>query len=294
VPWRQCILTRCYSTSSEKSGEEKEAPPQQEEEAPPQQEEEAPPQNQDSSDQQQSRQLWQAKALDQQFARAEKTVGQSAFVVGGGLGLALLGIAPFTAPLPFMTALLLATVQARMAHTWQTRQLRAHLRRHVEELHTEAAGSGEEPPPMLIAKCGGGLTRRIHLTDQGESDARPSFADVISAGGNFIYFDKSLGSSESEDAFNAVLESRHVIGKEELDITTFDEESVDEAQKLVQRLSTLTASELSGLRNASPPPPTESMGQVEVTSQRLAAVILAGGTAIFLGGRMTEASSYVG
>eukprot|EP00928_Gymnodinium_smaydae_P021089 TRINITY_DN18200_c0_g1_i1.p1 TRINITY_DN18200_c0_g1~~TRINITY_DN18200_c0_g1_i1.p1 ORF type:complete len:374 (+),score=94.78 TRINITY_DN18200_c0_g1_i1:77-1198(+) len=236
--------------------------------------------------------LWKAKPLDAAFGEAENVVNRSAFVSAGGLGLALLGIAPYTAPTPFLFALVLSTLQVRIAHAWQIRQLRAHLRRHVLEL-TEEFQPGEDEATTVLVRCSGGLSRTLTLGGPAvEGKSRPPLADVLRLGDPFLHLDRGSGSAEDEEALAALWQSSRTIADEELDIKNFEDESDKEANRVVQGLSVLTVQDLEKLEKAGAEKhgtsPKASIRQIARASQMVAGVILVGGGMIGAGGRLAE------
>lgn len=231
--------------------------------------------------------LWEAPTLTGEFVAAERRMTASAVVTGGGLGLALLGIAPHMAPNPFMVALLLSTVQVHVGHLWQTRILRSHLRRNVVELAMDGAVSDSSGEQLVIIRQDGHVLRDLRLKPRGDDDRPPSFAEVMKSTGAFLYLDRKAGKATDAEALETLLASECVIATEHRKIKPVGEEPQQEADKVVQGLAGLKREELArfekaGFNNVRP---KESIEQAVRSSQQLAAVVLLGGTVIFVGGR---------
>lgn len=230
--------------------------------------------------------LWTAPTLHPTFETAERAVGTYSVATGGGIGLALLGIAPHLAPNPFMVAMLLAAVQVHIAYAWQLRTLRAHLRRNVTELvrTEEVSGEGENAASttVLSVTCDGGVSRTLRLN---EGKGAPCFADVMRQTGHFIFIDRSAGQADDPEALDSLLNSDRIIDDEELNVEPVGEESQQEANKVVQRLAGLKASDLKTFSGAQSLPPNAALQQAARHSQVLAGVTLFGGAAICVGGR---------
>jgi len=234
--------------------------------------------------------LWKAPALAKEMQATEHMLGVSAMATGSGLGMALLGIAPFTPPNPFMFGLFLAVMQVRLAHIWMTRQMRAQVRRHVTELvQVEGSLDADSKEALVIRMTSdGGLVRTLHLVAPDGEEKKPPFSDVTSQGCTFVFFDRGQGKSDFKEALDAVLDSERVIQKEELEVTPFEEESQLEADKMVQRLTSLTREHLKGLKGKDEVAPAASLGQIRRSSQLSGAVILSAGVVIGIGGRIAS------
>eukprot|EP00927_Polykrikos_kofoidii_P084271 TRINITY_DN8832_c0_g1_i2.p1 TRINITY_DN8832_c0_g1~~TRINITY_DN8832_c0_g1_i2.p1 ORF type:complete len:383 (-),score=68.49 TRINITY_DN8832_c0_g1_i2:120-1268(-) len=239
--------------------------------------------------------LWRAPPLKKQFAAAEQSITLCAGLSAGGLGLALLGLAPFAASNPFMIALLLASLQVRLAHAWQIRQLRAHFRRHVTEI--------VETDGKLTVEFDGGLERSLEFEDPSQSgETRPPLAAVIRYGHPFVYIDRDIGEAvNGDEALEAALSSEKVIKTEILDITTFEDEPLLEAQKIVQKLSVLTIRDLDllaarqgtvvgGTKRPVGLTPKASMKQMERSSKLFGIGMMSMGSVFFVGGRLMDDS----
>jgi hypothetical protein len=239
--------------------------------------------------------LWRAPPLKKQFAAAEQSITLCAGLSAGGLGLALLGLAPFAASNPFMIALLLVSLQVRIAHAWQIRQLRAHSRRHV----TKIVGTEEK----LIIEFDGGLERSLEFEDPSQSgETRPPLAAVIRYGHPFVYIDRDIGEAvNGDEALEAALSSEKVIKTEILDITTFEDEPQVEAQKIIQKLSVLTIGDLDllaarqgtvvgGTKRPVGLTPKASMKQMERSSKLFGIGMMSMGSVFFVGGRLMDDS----
>lgn len=226
--------------------------------------------------------LWEASRLTKEFEQAEHTVNMAAVASGGGIGAALLGIAPFTAPNPFMVALLIASFQVHLAHRWQMRQLNAQIRRHVLKVTEDEEGT------LLILKFDGNLTRSLRLTSgtvRSDDDKRPTLAEVFEQSKNIIYFDNGLGKSEAQELLDAVIQSNRGIVKEELTIKPMHDEAEDELTKVVQRLDGLMKKDLEQLAKSEASPPKTELAKVVWSAQVVAGIILTGGIVIGVGGR---------
>lgn len=217
-------------------------------------------------------------------------LGTSAFVSGCGLGMALLGVAPFTPPNPFMLGLVLAVLQVRLGHTWVTRQLYAQMRRNV--LEVKQASGTVDGNVTLAVKCDGGLLRTIHLTPASNSTAvKPAFAELIQSGSTFVYLDQSNGQTEAAEALNALLSSSHTVASEDLSIDPYPEEPKLDAEKIVQSLAKLTVTDLKKLPDKQPSPKA-SLAILRRRSQISAAVVATGGLVICLFGRYAAEQPY--
>lgn len=226
--------------------------------------------------------LWEAKPLEKEFQITESLLNVSALASGSGLGMALLGIAPFTPPNPFMFGLLLAVVQVRLTHIWSTRLLRGHTRRHVTKLEQTIT-----PDSYLIAiTCDGGLTRTLRLKEPASDDKKPkpTFAETIEQGSTYISFDKDLGKAQLP-AFNELMQSDRVIASEKIEVKPFEDESQEEAEKVVQRLSALSKEDLKKIQGKDGGAPKKSLASLRRSGQLLGSVILTSGLLICLSGR---------
>lgn len=233
--------------------------------------------------------LFRARRLQKEFEATEYVLAASAVATGSGFGMALLGIAPFTPPNPFMVGLLLAIVQARLAHIWTTRQLRAQVRRHVTEL-----GQVEDSGVLVVSlHCDGGLKRKLRLSLPRAGESKPSFAEVMKQGRSFVFLDRKLGEVVAgEEALDALLNSERVIASEELSVTPFQEESQLEAEKVAQRLANLTQEHLKAMKGRDEVSALETLAQLRHHAQIIGGVILTSGLVICLGGRYA-AEQYV-
>lgn len=224
--------------------------------------------------------LWKAPPLKNEFGMTEHLLRVSAVASGSGLGMALLGIAPFTAPNPFMVGLLLAVMQVRLTHIWGTRTLRAQTRRHV----TELVQTIESDDVLVTIQCDGGVIRKLRLRSPAGSEKKPSFADIMKQGRTYIFFDMDLGKAE-QPAFDELLSSKHVLVSEELLVTPFEEESKEEAEKMVQRLVALTHEDLKQIQGKDVVTPKRSLAGLRRSGQLLGGVVLTAGLLICLSGR---------
>lgn len=227
--------------------------------------------------------LFTAPAISKDFAEAERAVDLSAVASGLGLGAALLGIAPFTAPNYFLVAMLLATFQVNLAHTWQTRVLRAQARRHIEEVVQLDEG-------RFSIRGGHGLERTLHLSHDAAEDDRPPLSEVLLHGGLFVFLDRTHGTDEAPEALEAMLQSSRSISSEDLVIATFEGESQDEADKLVQNLAKISSKELRSIAkqqkgSTGPSAPKLALAQAARSAQAVAGTIFLAGTVICVSGR---------
>eukprot|EP00747_Dinoflagellata_sp_TGD_P167330 gnl/TRDRNA2_/TRDRNA2_191510_c0_seq1.p1 gnl/TRDRNA2_/TRDRNA2_191510_c0~~gnl/TRDRNA2_/TRDRNA2_191510_c0_seq1.p1 ORF type:complete len:350 (-),score=78.02 gnl/TRDRNA2_/TRDRNA2_191510_c0_seq1:190-1239(-) len=233
--------------------------------------------------------LWKARTVDKEFKEAEDAIQISVAVTAGGMGAALLGIAPFTAPNPFMIGLLLAAVQVRLALTWQTRQLRAQARRHITSV-TQTEGT------RVVIECDGGVERSLRLATASVDASKPSLGDLFKDGGNFLYLDNELREGGEETGLEELLHSDLIIAAEELTVKAMEEEPQQEAEKIVQRLATLNRQELESIakRSGDNISPKASMAQVVRSSQMIAAAVLTGGCIMCVAGRAAASAPPVG
>lgn len=223
--------------------------------------------------------LWEAPMLTKPYEQTESLLGVSALASASGLGMALLGVAPFTAPNPFMFALLLAVIQVRLSHIWGSRMLRAQTRRHV----TQVVQTIESDVLLVAITCDGGLVRKLRLVAPAGNEKKPSFAEVIKEGKTYIFFDKEFG--KGEQALEELLLSDRVIASEEFTVTPLGEEDQGEADKVVQRLSTLSREDLKKIQGKDAVAPKKSLAQLRRSAQMLGSVILTAGLILCLGGR---------
>lgn len=228
--------------------------------------------------------LWKAPGISPTFAESEHALTVSTGATAGGLGLALLGIAPFTPPNPFMAALVIAVLQVRLGHEWVWRQMKANLRRHVTLLTLEEGATDDSASTLVLTiEYSGGLSRKLHLSPATDDEGKPTFKDVVQKGHAFLAFDQAIGSSDLQEELDAVLSSGHVIASESFSVEPIEEESQEEADRDIQRLSTLTKAELEkaggkeGILS-----PAKSLDAVARSSRILASVMLTGGTFICL------------
>lgn len=227
--------------------------------------------------------LWKARSLARELETTEQMLAYSAAAYGGGLGLAFLGIAAFTPPTWYMGGMVLAVLQVRLGHTWLTRMMRAHSRRHVTEL-TWSQDSNSNDVTLSI-KFDGGLSRTMTLTPTAVAkDAQPPIKDIFGQGTSFIYFDHTLGRSENKEAFEELLQSDHVLASEDLNVTTFPDEAQDDAEKTVQRFLKLSRSHLEKI-SKNDPSPKASLAQILRFAQSSGAVLTLGGVIVFIAGR---------
>mmetsp|Transcript_41376 Transcript_41376/g.81750 ORF Transcript_41376/g.81750 Transcript_41376/m.81750 type:complete len:357 (-) Transcript_41376:43-1113(-) len=227
--------------------------------------------------------LWKAQSLAKEFEETEKLVAYSAAAVGGGMGLAFLGIAAFTPPNWFMGGVVLAVFQVRLGHTWMTRLMQAHARRHVTELTCTRDSNGNDV--TLSIKFDGGLSRTLNLTSTAVAkDAEPPIKDIFGQGASFIYFDHKLGRSENSQAFEELLQSEYVVASESVDVTPFSDEAQNDAEKTVQHFKKLSRSHLEKI-SKSDPSPQAALAQLVRFAQSSAAVLTLGGAFMFVAGR---------
>eukprot|EP00929_Paragymnodinium_shiwhaense_P051999 TRINITY_DN26081_c0_g1_i5.p1 TRINITY_DN26081_c0_g1~~TRINITY_DN26081_c0_g1_i5.p1 ORF type:complete len:325 (+),score=26.07 TRINITY_DN26081_c0_g1_i5:73-1047(+) len=183
------------------------------------------------------------------FLDAKRKVDACAVIAGSGLGLALLGVAPYTAPTPFLLAVFLAVVQVRLTHAVQVRQLRAHLRRHVEALRVKPKG---ESSTELTIVCSGALVRVLHLVDAGRyDDHKPPIKDILKHGASWIAIGRAPEYDDDyndKERFQALFSSSKIVQEEELIIGCSDDESIKEAKKGIQRLDRLTREDIEAVK----------------------------------------------
>lgn len=226
--------------------------------------------------------------MTQELEATERSLGYSAAITGGGLGLGLLGVAPFAPPTPFMVGLLLAVLQVRVAHAWLSRQLRAQARRHVTELAL-AEPAAEGAAPVLQVRCDGGLSRTLRLAPSPEGASKPQLAEVLRSGHTFVFLDAARGSSDDPEALDKVRNSECVITNEDVVVEPFPDESQEEANKMVQPLLSLTHEHLKKLGGKDSATPMASLADIERNAYLTGGVILAGGVVVCAGGRYTAA-----
>jgi len=183
-----------------------------------------------------------------------------------------------------MFGLLIAVTQVRIVHSWMTRQLRMQVRRHVTELVHDSESQ------EATFRCDGGLARTLHLAPAApDGEAKPPFADVIKKGGTFVFFDDNLGKSDEQEALDALLMGEGtVISSEELSIAVYEDESQQDAEKIMQRLINLTPAHLSRL--PADRSPQQTLAQMIRTSQVSGLVIVAAGAVICFSGRARAAN----
>lgn len=229
--------------------------------------------------------LFRGPSLEKDFARTEQLLTNGAICTGSGLGMSLLGIAPFTPPNPFMFGLLLAVLQTRLAHAWMSRQLRAQLRRNVTEITLKA----EADDILLVTLThAGGVVRQVRLREASENDSKPSFREVLSDGGkSFTFIDVEAGEVLDEEAFENLMNSDRIITGEDITVKSMAEESEEQAKKDIQRLSALTKMHLEKIKGKEGHPPKGGMALVRRSAQLTGSVILTGGLLICVGGRYT-------
>lgn len=240
--------------------------------------------------------LWRAPSLEDEVANAEGVLNISACRTGFGLVSSLLGIAPFTPPTPFMAALLLATLQTRLAHILLVKQLRAHARRQVVEVVQESGSISTDVGDDLVVtlRHGGGVVRRLTLVTPGGSDdaEKPDIAEVLKKCKPFAYVEADAGGEapdeEAAAAFEQLIASGRVISAEEVDITpfskSFDPESAAEAEKLTQRLDKLTSAHLKQNEGRCAEPPASSVARLEKSAAMCGHIVFASGFLVLVGG----------
>lgn len=234
------------------------------------------------------RELWRARPVQKEYREVEEVLGISALATGSGLGLALLGVAPFTPPNPFMAAILLTILQVRVAHAWTLRQLQAQARRHVTkvELMSGDVENSEEALSVRIS-CDGGLTRTLALTAPSSSSAKPPVCDVMKNGVTFIFLDRELGDAKDEALLDAaLLQSDRVISSESITVQPFEGEgSEDDALNTVQKLAALRKEDLARLATKEESSVPAQVSRLRGAAVMSGAIILTGGLVICLGGR---------
>jgi len=230
--------------------------------------------------------LFTAPSIRKDFDEAVRQVNMSAAISALGLGSALLGVAPFTPPNAFCFALMLAVVQVRLAHVWQTRMLRSHVRRHVEEIIQHDEGS--------IEIKSGNLTRKLQLSAATAAGEKPQLNEVLEHGGPFVFIDQKGGKIEADSAFEAMLQSDRAITREDLDIKTFDGEHKQEADKVVQPLSKITSKDLPKITKQAKgmASPQVAISQTSRSAFSVSGVILIGGGIIGVAGSRQEDANY--
>jgi hypothetical protein len=223
--------------------------------------------------------LFRAPSLGPDFDDATRLVNYSALGSAFGLGAALLGIAPFTAPNTFVVALMLAVVQVRLAHTWQMRVMRAQVRRHVEEV--------VQLPEGRISIRSGNLKRTLQLSAATAAGEKPQLSEVLRHGHPFVFIDRKLGKVQAQEALDAIFESDRAITSEDLDITVFEEETKDEADKVVQPLSKISSKELETIskKAVGMDTPKAAMAQASKSAITVAGVIVVAGGVLGISGR---------
>mmetsp|Transcript_6365 Transcript_6365/g.19225 ORF Transcript_6365/g.19225 Transcript_6365/m.19225 type:complete len:340 (-) Transcript_6365:249-1268(-) len=242
-----------------------------------------------------ARVLWRARALTQELQAAEASLVHSAAMSGCGLGLGLLGVAPFVPPTPFMAGLLLSVLQVRLAHVWLSRQLRAQARRHVTELALAEGhaltSEGSAQPLVLVLKCDGGLSRTLRLSPgpAAVDGSKPALAEVLEAGRSFLFLDDALGSSDDPEALKQISQSQGTIANEDITVEPFTDESQEDANKVVQPLLGLTRAHIQKMKGKDNVSPAASLANIQRTAYLTAGIILAGGATVFAGGRYTAA-----
>jgi len=236
--------------------------------------------------------IWQSSTINPDFNETERILNVGAFATGSGLGFALLGVAPFTAPNPFMIGLLLAIVQVRLAHAFMVRQMRSQVRRHVETIEVvkgPLVGENGEKVDSAVVKitCGGGLIRTLHLGPE-TSDKRPPLKDVLGNGKLWLYLDKSIGGEPSDATYKLddFLNSELGIQKEEVRFTSLlPEENEALALATIQELPKMDAEQLKKLEGKEVPGPRAAFGTIQQGARVSTLFILVGGGVICVGGR---------
>mmetsp|Transcript_11309 Transcript_11309/g.20070 ORF Transcript_11309/g.20070 Transcript_11309/m.20070 type:complete len:290 (+) Transcript_11309:56-925(+) len=218
------------------------------------------------------RQLFSAKPLTKLASDAESTLSVSAMCSAGGLGAALLGVAPFTPPNPFMIGLLISVVQVQLAHAWMLRQLFVQQRRHVLEV-IEEIKDGET---VVTVKCDGGVTRHLKLDADAASGSKPSLEDIATKGSSFIFLDRKAG--EVHEALDTLLQSDRGVASEEVQVTSISGESEDESRTLVQKFTDLTREHLKKIDGKEGPPPREAIEGITRSAKLTGYVFLFGGS----------------
>lgn len=213
----------------------------------------------------------------------ESALTSSAICTAGGIGAALLGIAPFTSPNPFMIALLLSVVQVQFAHGWMLRQLWAQRRRHVLELVQE-----EKDGIMIVTlRCDGGLTRELKLESGPASGSTPSLADIATQGQSFMFFDRQAGDVQDAEALDALLQTEQGVVSEELTTEPISGESKEEAGKFVQKFTDLTREHLKSIATKDGGSPEQALKALIRSSQLGGFFFLCAGSTLGVMGRMS-------
>merc|ERR1712227_1121914 len=144
-----------------------------------------------------------------------------------------------------MIAMMLAAVQVRLAHTWQTRILRTQVRRNVEEIVQVDAD-------RITVRNGNDLVRTLHLDSASASGEKPALSEVIRVCDPWIFIDRKQGTVEAPDAFEALLQSDRAIASEDLDAKPFEGEPESETNQVVQSLAKISSEDLAKVAKAGP------------------------------------------
>eukprot|EP00930_Biecheleria_cincta_P008773 TRINITY_DN110338_c0_g1_i1.p1 TRINITY_DN110338_c0_g1~~TRINITY_DN110338_c0_g1_i1.p1 ORF type:complete len:298 (-),score=49.98 TRINITY_DN110338_c0_g1_i1:129-1022(-) len=219
--------------------------------------------------------LFTAPPMKKLASDTEGALSTSAICTAGGIGAALMGIAPFTPPNPFMIALLLSVVQVQFAHGWMLRQLWAQRRRHVLEVVQEE----KDGITFVTIRCDGGLTRELKLESGPASGSTPSFADIATQGQSFMFLDRNLGEVQDAEALDALLQTEQGLASEELTTEPVSGESKEEAGKFVQKFTDLTREHLKSIAGKDGGSPEQALNAL-IRSSQIAGIgfLLAGST----------------
>mmetsp|Transcript_75956 Transcript_75956/g.180631 ORF Transcript_75956/g.180631 Transcript_75956/m.180631 type:complete len:368 (+) Transcript_75956:90-1193(+) len=226
--------------------------------------------------------LWEAEPLTKQFSHAEQRLYMCIGGYGLSVGVAMLGVAGFMEPSMFAIGIVLAVLQGRLGYSFAARPLIAQAQRHVEKMELKVDGSKKE----LVAKCGGGLTRTLELTES-SSDDKPSLGEVFREAEVFILLDESRKLGGDDAARHHLMdESGLVIKTETLLVEPTLEEDTEAIKKLVQKLLDLNRTELAKLQTKVTRPIKTSEEEIAAFISRLQTLVslsAALGLAIFVG-----------
>jgi len=239
--------------------------------------------------------LFRAPSMKSNRINAEDALARSAAVQSCGLGLAFLGIAPFTPPSPFMVGLLLAAFQVQTVYTWQLRQVRINARRHIVEISDVSAEEGKDALSVVKIVCDG-VTRRLHVSSQDSVEAarkssRAKVGDIIKSpqklgdiikSGHFVSLDHKGGEKRDAEALETLLSSDVVITKENVEFEYFPSEVKLEADKMTTRLGDLKLSEIKQMDGAAARDVGTQFEKINLGAQLTAGIVGVGGTVLFV------------
>lgn len=229
--------------------------------------------------------IWKAPPVAAEYNTAKTTVELSAAVTLGGLGFALLSMAPFTHPTTFSFGLVLGCINIQLLQTWNTRQLRSNIRRHVLELTQQSKDDGTLALDIL---CDGGMLRNVVLTAEKAEEGKPSIGRILTSGESLITMDKEKGSSDYPELLEALMSSDRGIKEEQLKLAPLGVETEAEVARLQvgMRMDGVTIEGLEKAEKQTTPPlkPTAVFQQVSTVSQSVAAVVFGGGALLYTAG----------